>query len=179
MYIADALSRAYLPETNESLVPKLEVNEVNLTAHLPISPDKYVEFKKATAEDQVMQLLQDTVFDGWPNTKAELPVDIRPYWTYRDEVSCVDGLLFKGNKLVVPHALRAQMLDKIHESHQGIVKCKQRARDILFWPSMSAQIEDRVAKCDTCSQYQRAHAKEPTVLRNTRQTMGQSWSRSL
>ena len=31
MYIADALSRAYLPETNESLVPELEVNEVNLT----------------------------------------------------------------------------------------------------------------------------------------------------
>ena len=101
MYIADTLRRAYLPETNESLVPELEVNEVNLIAHLPISPDKYVEFKKATAEDQVMQLLQDTVFDGWPNTKAELPVDIRPYWTYRDQVSCVDGLLFKGNKLVV------------------------------------------------------------------------------
>ena len=133
MYIADALSRAYLPETNESLVPELEVNEVSLTAHLPISSDKYVEFKKATAEDQVIQLLHYTVFDGWPNTKAELPVDIRPY---RDEVSCVDGLLFKGNKLVVPHALRAQMLDKIHESHQGIVKCKQRARDILFWPGM-------------------------------------------
>ena len=122
MYIEDALCRAYLPETNESLVPELEVNEVNLTAHLPISPDKYVEFKKATAEDQVMQqLLQDTVFDGWPNTKAELPVDIRPYWTCRDEVSSVDGLLFKGNKLVVPDALRAQMLDKINESHQGIV----------------------------------------------------------
>ena len=59
------------------------------------------------------------------------------------------------------------MQDKIHESHQGIVKCKQRARDILFWPSMSAQIDDRVAKCDTCSQYQRAHAKEPMVVSET------------
>ena len=126
-----------------------------------------MEFKKATAEYQVMQLLQDSVFDGWPNTKAKLPVDIRPYWTYRDEVSCVDGLLFKGNKLVVPHALRAQMLDKIHESHQGIVKCEQRTCDKLFWPGMSAQIEDRVAKCDTCSQYQRAHAKEPMVVSET------------
>ena len=75
--------------------------------------------------------------------------------------------MFKGNKLVVPHALRAQMLDKIHESHQGIVKCKQRARDLLFWPGMSAQIEDRVAKCDTCSQNQRAHAKEPMVVSET------------
>ena len=100
MYIVDALSRAYLPETNESLVPELEVNEVNLTTHLPISPDKYVEFKKATAEYQVMQLLQDSVFDGWPNTKAKLPVDIRSYWTYRDEVSCVDGLCLKETNLL-------------------------------------------------------------------------------
>ena len=32
--VADALSRAYLEETKESLIPDLEVNEVQLTAHL-------------------------------------------------------------------------------------------------------------------------------------------------
>ena len=40
------------------------------------------------------------------------------------------------------------MLERIHESHQGIVKCKQRARDILFWSGMSSQIEDKVSKHD-------------------------------
>ena len=47
MSLADALSRAFLPETKEILVPDLEVNEVNLTANLPISP----ELQKATAND--------------------------------------------------------------------------------------------------------------------------------
>ena len=42
-----------------------------------------------------------------------------------------------------------------------------RVYTVLFWPGMSAQIEDRVAKCDTCSQYQRAHAKEPMVVSET------------
>ena len=46
--VADALSRAYLEKTNESLIPDLEVNEVQLTAHLPISQERYSEFQQAT-----------------------------------------------------------------------------------------------------------------------------------
>ena len=56
------------------------------------------------------------------------------------------------------------MLHRIHESHQGIVKCKHRARDSLFWPGMSSQIEDKVSKCHICSQFQGAQPKEPMVI---------------
>ena len=56
------------------------------------------------------------------------------------------------------------MLDRIHESHPGIVKCKQRARDILFWPGMSSQIVDKVSKCSICSQFQKAQPKEALVI---------------
>ena len=132
MYISDAVSRAYLPEINESLLLELrEVNEVNLSAHLPISPVKYVGFNKATSEDKIMQLLQDTVLDGWPCKHQSR--NAGPYWTYR-EVSRVDGLFFDGYKLVVLRALRAQILEKIHGSHQGSLKCKKRVRDVLLWP---------------------------------------------
>ena len=55
--VADALSRSYLPETTETLIPGLEVNEVHLTTHLPISPETYVELQQATAADPVMQAL--------------------------------------------------------------------------------------------------------------------------
>ena len=41
MYVSDTLSRIYLPETVEKLVPDIEINEVQLNAHLPISPKKY------------------------------------------------------------------------------------------------------------------------------------------
>lgn len=162
--IADALSRSFLKETKDTLVPDLEVNEITLTAHLPVSPEKYEDMKKATAEDPVLTALQDAVLDGWPDNKANIPVDIRAYCSSKDEISCVDGLLFKGNKLIVPSTLRPQMLEIIHKSHQGTVKCKQRARDILYWPGMAKQIEDTVATCTVCSQYQKAYPKEPMVL---------------
>jgi hypothetical protein len=109
-----------------------------------------------------MQAVQDAVLEGWPKNKANAQAEIKPYWTCKNEISCVDGLLFKGNKLIVTKSLRPQMLD-IHESHQGIVKCKQRARDLLYWPGMTSQIEDKVSKCQVCCQHQKAQAREPMI----------------
>ena len=143
--VADALSRSYLPETTETLIPDLEVNEVHLTTHLPISPEtKYAEYQQATADDPVMQALKSVIQNGWPKNREDVPNTVRQYWDNRDELSSVDGLLFKAQRLVVPHSLRKEMLDLIHESHQRIVKYKRRARDILFWTGMSSQNEDSV-----------------------------------
>jgi hypothetical protein len=93
LFIADALSRNYLEETKETLVQELEVNEAHLTAHLPISHEKYQEFQKSTADDVVMQAVQDAVLEGWPKNKANAQAEIKPYRTCKDEISCVDGHL--------------------------------------------------------------------------------------
>ena len=172
--VADALSRAYLEETNESLIPDLEVNEVQLTAHLPISQERYSEFKQATAADPTLKALSTVVRHGWPCHKQELPLAVREYWSCRDEISEVDGLLFKAQKLIVPQSKRKEMLELIHESHQGIVKCKQRARDILFWPGMSSQIEEKVSQCFLCAQFQRAQPREPMIIQDLPDRM---WSK--
>ena len=55
------------------------------------------------------------------------------------------------------------MLDIIHELHQRIVKSKQRASDLLLWPGMATQIEDKVSKSQVCGQHQKAQAKEPMI----------------
>jgi transposase InsO family protein len=110
-----------------------------------------------------MQLLIDIVLEGWPTEKTNLATDLRVYWNFRDEISVIDGLLFKGPKVIVPFSLRAQMLEKIHEGHLGIVKCKQRARDVLYWPGLARDIEEKVSKCQTCSQRQRQQPKEPLL----------------
>lgn len=51
---------------------------------------------------------------------------------YRDEISVVEGILFKGERLIVPTSLRAEMLKLIHEGHLGIESCRRRAREVLF-----------------------------------------------
>ena len=48
-YLSDTLSRLNLSETTESLVPEVEVNEISLNSHLPVSPEKYKQFQDETA----------------------------------------------------------------------------------------------------------------------------------
>ena len=48
MFISDHLSRSFLKETNEDLTPDISVNEINLISYLPVSPEQYEKFKRAT-----------------------------------------------------------------------------------------------------------------------------------
>ena len=128
-----------------------------------MSKEKYELFQNETAKDQVLTDLQQVVQNGWPACKDQLQVTLREYWTFREEIVCVDGLLYKGAKLIVPKALRPSMLDKIHESHLGIVKCKARAREVFYWPGMSSQIEEVVAQCGVCAEHAKGNNKEPMI----------------
>ena len=40
----------------------------------------------------------------------------------------------------MPKLLRKEMVDQIHSSHIGTEGCLRRARESLYWPSMSAEI---------------------------------------
>ena len=46
-----------------------------------------------------------------------------------------------------------EMLEAIHYSHLGITACLRRARDVLFWPGMSAQVKNFISKCSSCNGY--------------------------
>ncbi|KAI3356983.1 hypothetical protein L3Q82_003624 [Scortum barcoo] len=109
-------------------------------------------FKKATTDDPEMQMLRDITINGWPKEREDVPKEMQKYWTFKKEISYVSGLMFKNAKLIVPNQMRQEMLNRIHESHLDIVKCKERARDILYWPGMSTQIEDAVSQCAVCNE---------------------------
>lgn len=140
MHIDDALSRAFLKEEKEELLNEdLEVTFVSL--HLPVTGEKLQEFIKATEEDAELVLVAKAILRGWPDKQGHIPVNIKQYWTFRKELSYVDGLVFKNARLVVPHTLRTEMLRKMHMSHMGGDKCKEKARDLLYWPGMAKHME--------------------------------------
>ena len=53
------------------------------------------------------------------------------------------------------------MLRQIHKSHLGIVKCRQRAREVLFWPGMSLDVEQMVTNCSVCADFAKKQPTEP------------------
>ena len=67
---------------------------------------------------------------------------------------------------MMPPSIRKEMLAKIHGSHQGITKCRERARQSVWWPGMAKEIETLVRNCSECckAQRQRAQPVTPTPL---------------
>ena len=103
------------------------------------------EFQKETKVDPERQAVLTIVKNKWPDTKQHVPLKPRPYWTFHEEVATADGLLFKGTHLIaLKKIMRPDMLCQIHKSHLGIAKCTQRAREVLFWPGMSVDVEQMV-----------------------------------
>ena len=68
----------------------------------------------------------------------------------------------KGDQLV-PDSMRAEMLQAIHQGHFGSEACKRRAREVLFWPKMSRDIEVEVKKCEVCNAHRNHQQKEPLL----------------
>ena len=56
------------------------------------------------------------------------------------------------------------MLEAIHYSHQGVASSLRRARDVLFWLGMLAQVTDFISNCSTCNEY--SHKQSEKLLLN-------------
>lgn len=60
--------------------------------------------------------------------------------------------------------MRAEMKQKCHAGHLGINSCLRRARELLFWPGMSAEIRQYVQACATCATYADRQPAEPLII---------------
>ena len=88
----------------------------------------------------------------------------QPYYSPRGHLSIHDRLITYDDRLIIPRCLRADVLQKIHEGHQGITKCRER---VCWWPKIGEEIVQIVQQCAYCQKYKPTTAKEtmvPTVL---------------
>lgn len=142
----------------------LELEGIGPLNTVKISSERLAQLQKATEQDPVIQTLKTTILMGWPTERKEVPVHVCMFWTYRDELTLHNGVLFKNQRLIIPKALRTEVTSRIHSSHLGIEACLQKARDLVFWPSMNAEIKEAVTNCSICAEFQ---AKQPNCLHFT------------
>ena len=165
LFTADALSRAFDQSESAKKDPSLEeeveayVNAIMTT--LPVATTRMEEIQEETLKDPNLTKLTNIILTGWPDERRQCPPECREYWNYREELSVVQGIIFKGDRIVVPSSMHKAMLEQIHKGHLGIEKCKRRARDVLYWPRINLDIETMVQSCPACIGNQRKQQAEP------------------
>ena len=164
LYTADALSRAPIARqsTNDiSLQELAELCTVAVVAHLPVSNQPLNAYKQAQESDPTCQQLLKYCQEGWPARHLIDPTT-RPFWHARGSLTIGDGLLLYDQRMVVPPSLQAETLRKIHERHQGIVRCRLRSKTSVWWPGISHQLTSLMEKCPECAKAARP-VREPLI----------------
>ena len=80
--------------------------------------------RQAQDSDGTCTQIKFYCLNGWPD-RVRLQEMIKKYQPVKDELSVTNGLVLRGNSLVIPKSLQQKMLNKLHAGHQGITKCRQ------------------------------------------------------
>ena len=120
-----------------------------MVQNLPATEKQLERIRRHQEEDEECKLAAEYCRSGWPSRQS-LHGAMKYYYSVASDISVKDGLLMRGNRIVIPAALRLEMLDRLHTGHQGISKCRERARQSLWWPGLSRQLEEIVKNCSVC-----------------------------
>ena len=154
MLVADALSR-YAPIDAPEIPLDITINHVHIT------PEKKSEFQSTIQDDPLLRSLAETIIAGWPEDIKDVPRALRPYHPHRHILTVEDGLILRGEALIIPPMEREKVLQSIHEGHMGISKCQYRARNCVYWPGINQDIRRLIEACPTCQRHRPQEPRQP------------------
>lgn len=75
------------------------------------------EIKSATEIEAELQALAPFITHSWPERMTEVRSQLLVHFPFREELSVQDGVVFKGERIVVPSSLRQCMTNRAHAGH--------------------------------------------------------------
>ena len=162
--IADTLSRAPCSSsTNNDHLFQDETNaylQVMIQA-IPATENRLEEIRRRQKEDEVCKQIAKYCQRGWPCI-SKIPQALKKFYPVAAELSVQKGLLLRGSRLVIPVSMQSDILNKLHVGHQGIRKCRERAKQAVWWPGISKQLDKLVSECPNCTKF-RVQKAEPLI----------------
>ena len=157
--IVDALSRLS-PEEKEA-IPGMNVQVHDI--YPQFSNSILQRIKEQTASDPELNALKEVIHSGWPSTIQQVPVPLKPYWSFRDELAVEDAIAMKSHRIIIPAILQKDILTKLHAAHQGTEKTKLRARTSVYWRGLNKDIDEITKTCSTCQELHPSQQREPLI----------------
>ena len=125
-------------ETYANMVTELEGTEATTLEEVKHETEKV---------SYCMQKINNAVKTNEPYEKDS---HVEAYVSVISEFWVINGLLLRGERLVIPKSLRQRVVDAAHEEHQGITKTKSFLRSRTWFPRMDAMVEKTVRHCIAC-----------------------------
>jgi len=177
LHVADTLSRH--PVNDATLHDIHLVEGVNayvgqIQSAWPASDDKLQQYRESTSRDATLSGVMQYTVNGWPQYRSDIPEQYSRFHDVRAHLSVASGLLLYENQIVIPHEMRQCTLERIHDGHMGVTKCRERAKSSVWWHGMSKDISDMVESCAHCQTNQPAQRKQPLI---TTDLPGGPWQR--
>jgi hypothetical protein len=164
LVISDALSRHPMKNTGKSVLEdEVEVHVGSVKENWPVSDTMMDKIREASSSDEMLKLTSFYTLNGWPRYYDDLPQGMNDYYSERGMLSVMNGVLTHGDRIVIPQSLRQDVLVRIHEGHQGIVKCRERARSSVWWPGITKDIKQLVSGCAICQENKPTQRREPLM----------------
>lgn len=161
LLLADGLSRLHSATDCAPIELDVCVNLVHF------SQEKVIRLREETARDPVLSKLKEVILNGWPEWQKQVPKTLKPYWSYRDELSVEDGVILKGSEqVIIPKSMQQFILESLHAGHQGREKCRLRAKHSVYWNNMYKDLEEFVGSCPICQEHARSQLREPLLQKD-------------
>uniref|UniRef100_A0A2C9KW21 Integrase catalytic domain-containing protein n=1 Tax=Biomphalaria glabrata TaxID=6526 RepID=A0A2C9KW21_BIOGL len=158
LILADTLSRACTESESES--PE-EVEDNCHIFQMSDIPDCLLErIRIESMKDHSFQKLMQTIKNGWPNDRKQVENDLKEFYSLADTLSISDGIIMKGERILIPKSMRQEMKTKLHASHLGYDSMMRRARNVIFWPGMAGEIKQIEQSCAACQERKPRNQKE-------------------
>ena len=152
---ADTLSRLLCQDSNVAM----EGEVYTLEAVREDFPIMAVDVAQATLKDPLLCKVHQYTMNGWPETCDD--VELKPFHNRRYELSCEQGCVLWGIRVVVPAVLRGRLLNELHWEHPGVCSMKAIARSFMWWPGLDGEIELVVKSCTVCQNVRSLPPKFP------------------
>ena len=168
--IADALSRVCLLQSSDSKTrdSNIDVKPVHhITQTALVSKTRLQELRLATQSDPTLCSLTKTIHKGWPQAKKDCPEQLLDFKSFRQEISEEDGLLYKNQRLIMPHSERLETLKVLHLGHYAVDKMQLRALETVYWPGINKDILKHYQSCNTCIKCSKSQRSEPLLSHPT------------
>ena len=140
-----------------------DMEHVDALEFTRVTDQQLVQIRELKKQDCQLQALKVTILAGWSDTKDETPLCIREYRSYRDRLTVHNGIIFRGNRVIIRKALRPGMLRRTYSSHLVAETCLRKARYVIYWSTMNSEVKNFISNCSPCNDYLQNNNKETLI----------------